>query len=164
MLERIAGSNTRETRPQTGQMSAPFVTFTVAGQLFGVPVTQVQDILTLSSIASVPLAAREVRGMINLRGRIVTVVDVRTRLGLVQAEAGAPRRKMGVTVENGMESFTLLVDSLGDVVSLPDHLHEANPATLDPLWRELVQGVYRVEQGLLVILDVARLLDIRAKS
>ncbi len=145
-------------------MSPPFVTFKVADQLFGVPVGQVQDILTLSAIASVPLAPPEVRGMINLRGRIVTVIDVRMRLGLPRPDEATARRAMGVTVENGGESCTLLVDSVGDVVSLPVRLHEPNPVTLDPLWRELADGVFRVEHGLLVVLDVARLLNIRARS
>jgi purine-binding chemotaxis protein CheW len=102
--------------------------------------------------------------MINLRGRIVTVVDVRTRLGLKPAETGASRGAMGVTVENGGESYTLLVDRVGDVVSLPSHLREPNPVTLDSLWRELADGVFRIEGTLLVILDVGRLLNIRAKA
>ena len=146
------------------EMSGPFVTFAVGTHLFGVPVEQVQDILTLHAIAPVPLGPSEVRGMINLRGRIVTVVDVRIRLGLKPAEAGNSRGAMGVTVENGAESYTLLVDRVGDVVTLPSHLLEPNPVTLDPLWRELADGVFRIEGNLLVILDVERLLNIRAKA
>jgi purine-binding chemotaxis protein CheW len=144
-------------------MSGPFVTFAVGNHVFGVPVEQVQDILTLHAIAAVPLGPSEVRGMINLRGRIVTVVDVRTRLGLKPAEAGSSRSTMGVTVENGAESYTLLVDRVGDVVTLPSRLREPNPVTLDPLWRELADGVFRIDGNLLVILDVERLLNIRAK-
>src|SRR3954464_15452518 len=103
--------STSEATPFHGaEMSGPFVTFAVGDQLFGVPVQQVQDILTLHAIAPVPLGPSEVKGMINLRGRIVTVVDVRTRLGLKPAEGGSRRGTMGVTVENGAESYTLLVD------------------------------------------------------
>jgi purine-binding chemotaxis protein CheW len=159
-------SELRNTLPganvNLGEMSGPFVTFEVGKQLFGVPVAQVQDILTLNAIAAVPLGPPEVRGMINLRGRIVTVVDVRKRLGMAQ-EADPSCRAMGVTVENGAESYTLLVDRVGDVISLPAHLREANPVTLDPLWREFVDGVFRVAERLLVVLDVTRLLNIRAK-
>ena len=163
MIEHHARSEVADAQ-HLGEMSTPFVTFTVAGQLFGVPVGQVQDILTLSSIASVPLAPAEVRGMINLRGRIVTVIDVRMRLGLKDKGANPTRRSMGVTVENGAESCTLLVDSVGDVASLPFRLREPNPVTLDPLWREVADGVFRLEHGLLVVLDVARLLKIRARG
>ena len=90
-----------------------FVTFTVNGQMFGVPVLRVQDILQTHKIASIPLAPAEVRGSINLRGRIVTVIDVRARLGLEPADENATNQ-MGVTVEMGMDLYTLLADSIGD--------------------------------------------------
>lgn len=147
-------------RHEEGTVS--FVTFEVGGQMFGVPVTRVQDILTPDAIAPVPGGPAEVQGLINLRGRIVTVIDLRTRLSLGKAEAG--RKGMCVTVENEGESYTLFVDRVGDVVTLLASLREENPATLDPLWRETTDGVYRVGERLLVILDVARLLAIRGKS
>lgn len=136
-----------------------FVTFTVADQLFGVHVLRVQDILQPEHIASIPLAPAEVRGSINLRGRIVTVIDVRVRLGLEQIrhEQG---KEMGVTVEMGPDLYTLLVDGIGDVVSLPTDLYEKTPGTLDPVWREFASGVYRLEGKLMVVLDIDRLLDI----
>ena len=139
-----------------------FVTFEVAGQMFGIAVTRVQDILTPDAIAPVPGGPPEVQGLINLRGRIVTVIDLRTRLGL--ARDGAPENGMCVTVENDGEASTLFVDRIGDVVSLDAAAREGNPATLDPLWQALSSGVFRVGGKLLVILDVARLLDIRAKA
>lgn len=148
----------------TDEMSASFVTFEVADQMFGIPVMRVQDILTPDIIANVPLGPSEVRGLINLRGRIVTVIDVRSRLNLPPHEADASTRGMGVTVERDGEFYTLLVDKVGDVVSLPAHQHEANPATLDPLWREIADGVFRMETTLLVVLDVTRLLDVRTKA
>jgi len=144
------------------QMGSSFVTFTVAGQLFGVPVMRVQDILMPDAIAPVPGGPVEVRGLINLRGRIVTVIDVRTRLSLPQASDAS--RGMCVTVESHGDSYTLFVDSVGDVVTLPLDLREANPATLDQVWRDVADAVFRTEQGLLVALDVDRLLAIRAKS
>lgn len=143
---------------------AAFVTFTVANHYFGVPVMRVQDILTPDAIASVPLGPAEVRGLINLRGRIVTVIDVRTRLSLEASADDAKGPGKCVTVENEGEFYTLLVDSVGDVVSLHEQEREANPATLDPLWRELADGVFRTGDKLLVTLDVDRLLNIRGKA
>ena len=137
-----------------------FVTFEVAGQLFGVPVMKVQDILTPDAIAPVPGGPAEVRGLINLRGRIVTVIDLRKRLGL---RHDGDRKGMCVTVENEGESYTLFVDGVGDVVTLEADAREDSPTTLDPLWKDLSDGVFRVGGRLLVILDVARLLAIRSK-
>ncbi len=137
-----------------------YVTFTVADQLFGIPVLKVQDILVPDKIASVPLAPPEVRGSINLRGRIVTVIDVRTRLGLPPKE-GETMRGMGVTVENGHDLYTLLVDSVGDVISLAHDLYESNPSTLDQSWTEFADGIFRLEGRLMVVLNTEHLLDVR---
>lgn len=159
MLE--VSTTEKSQRHEGGTIS--FVTFEVAGQMFGVPVTRVQDILTPDAIAPVPGGPAEVQGLINLRGRIVTVIDLRTRLGL-KRDAGSSRRGMCVTVENDGESYTLFVDRVGDVVTLPASLREEGPATLDTLWRDVSDGVFRAGERLLVILDVARLLAIRSKS
>ena len=151
-----------EARNEEGK--AAFVTFTVADHFFGVPVMRVQDILTPDTIARVPLGPPEVRGLINLRGRIVTVIDVRTRLSLGAPQGDAKGPGKCVTVENDGEFYTLLVDSVGDVLSLPEEDREPNPATLDPLWREMACGVFRVGDRLLVSLDIGRLLNIRSKA
>ena len=135
-----------------------FVTFTVAGQMFGVPVIRVQDILTPDAIAPVPGSPKQVRGLINLRGRIVTVIDMRTHLSLPKAEAA--QCGMCVTVEARGDFYTLFVDSVGDVITLPSNLREGNPATLDAVWRDVADAVYRTDQGLLVALNVDRLLAI----
>jgi purine-binding chemotaxis protein CheW len=141
-----------------------FVTFTVAGQLFGVPVTRVQDILTPDVVAPVPGGPKEVRGLINLRGRIVTVIDMRTHLSLPKASAEIIRSGMCVTVESRGDYYTLFVDSIGDVITLSRDLREGNPATLDAVWREVADAVYRTDQGLLVALHVDRLLAIETIS
>ena len=135
-----------------------FVTFTVAGQLFGVPVIRVQDILRPDVIAPVPGGPKQVRGLINLRGRIVTVIDMRTHLSLPKADAG--QCGMCVTVEARGDFYTLFVDSVGDVITLPRSLREGNPATLDAVWRDVADAVYRTDQGLLVALQIDRLLAI----
>lgn len=134
-----------------------FVTVYVADQLFGLAVERVQDILIPEKIARIPLAPPEVAGSINLRGRIVTVIDVRTRLGL-------PNKKtkgniMCVTVEQGQELYSLQVDSVGNVQSLPVSRIEPNPSTLDPRWRGISAGVVRLEEELMVVLDIDAFLD-----
>ncbi len=150
---------TAETMPHDKDTES-FVTFTVADQLFGVPVVRVQDILTPDAIAPVPGGPSEVRGLINLRGRIVTVIDLRTRLSLPRR--GDETAGMCVTVESGAESYTLFVDSVGDVIQLGRNQREGNPATLDAVWRDVAEAVYRTGQGLLVSLHVDRLLTIAA--
>lgn len=139
-----------------------YVTFTVGEQMFGIPVLRVQDILTPDRIAPVPLAPPEVKGSINLRGRIVTVIDVRVRLGLPE-RAKEDGRNMGVTVEQDNELYTLLVDEIGDVISLSKDLYEKNPGTLDPLWREFSNGVFRLEEKLMVVLDIDNLMNLNNK-
>jgi len=148
------------TATHPGEHLEDFVTFYVGDQMFGIPVLNVQDILTPESIAAIPLAPAEVRGSINLRGRIVTVIDVRVRLGL-EPKGKGDGENMGVTVEHGHDLYTLLVDRIGDVMGLPNDLYERNPATLDPIWREFSNGVFRLEKNLLVVLDIDQLLNLR---
>ncbi len=140
-----------------GQDRQEFVTFTIRRQMFGVPILQVQDILKPNKIASIPLAPPQIKGSINLRGRIVTVIDVRVRLGMPPNEDAT--ESMGVTVEHNQDLYTLLVDQIGDVVSLANDKLDKNPGTLDAKWREFATGVYQLEKSLMVVLDVERLLE-----
>lgn len=133
-----------------------FVTMTVAGQLFGVPVLQVRDILGVQQITHVPLAAVEVLGALNLRGRIVTSIDIRARLGLPEYEQA--NKKMNIVVDFNGELYSLAVDKVGEVMSLPSADFEKNPATLDPRWQEVSDGIYRLKENLLIVLNVARVL------
>jgi purine-binding chemotaxis protein CheW len=133
-----------------------FVTMTIAHQLFGIHVLEVQDVLGPQRIAHVPLAPPEVLGSLNLRGRIVTAVDARTRLGL--PPLGEKEQGMSVVVEHGGELYSIVVDKVGEVMSLPSADYERNPATLDPRWQEVSNGIYRLKGTLLVVLDVPRFL------
>jgi purine-binding chemotaxis protein CheW len=137
--------------------SNDFVTMSIAGQLFGIEVLQVQDVLASQKIARIPLAPAEVAGSLNLRGRIVTAIDVRTRLGLPPLEGKA--LGMSVVVEHGGELYSLKVDQVGEVMSLPKKDFEQSPPTLEPRWREVSSGIYRLNEKLLIALDVARLLN-----
>lgn len=137
-----------------------YLTFYVGGQLFGVPVLTVRDVLKPQTLTRIPLAPAEVAGSINLRGRIITVIDVNRRLGL--ASAAEDGRRMNVVVGHGDELYSLMVDKVGEVLGLSAETFEHNPSTLDSRWREFSDGVYLLEQNLLVVLNVAKLLAIEA--
>lgn len=142
--------------------SSEFLTVEVAGQMFGIPVLQVSDVLGPQRITRVPLAPPQVAGSLNLRGRIVTAIDVRARLGLPPGEPGAP--KISVVVDVGGELYSLLVDNVGEVLALPPDDFERNPPTLDPAWRELSTGIFRLEGNLLLIVDVKRMLALATQA
>ena len=139
--------------------ASDFVTMTIADQLFGIPVLAVQDVLGPQRITRIPLAPREVAGALNLRGRIVTAIDVRSRLHLPARAADS--QGMSVVVDHKGELYSLIVDAVGEVMSLPSDAFERNPATLDPRWRDVSGGIYRLQGKLLVVLEVARLLNMR---
>lgn len=156
-MNQVVSVQKRGGQDVSGQ-TQDFVTMFIDNYLFGIPVLTVQDVLNPQSITRIPLAPREVAGSLNLRGRIVTAIDVRLRLGL--PKRADISRSMSVVVDIGGELYSLLVDSVGEVLSLPTASFERNPPTLDPLWREFSVGIYRLSGKLLVVLDVNRLLDL----
>lgn len=134
-----------------------FVTMSVDGQTFGIPILEVQDIVQARQITPVPLAPSAIAGVMNLRGRIVTVIDLRKCLGL--DEEFDDSKLMGVTVEYNNDLYTLLVDTIGDVRSLHHRDLEKLPVTVRENVRALSTGIYRLDGDLLVVLDVDRVLD-----
>jgi purine-binding chemotaxis protein CheW len=134
-----------------------YVTMVIGGQTFGIPVLDVRDVLGPQIITRVPLAPAEIAGSLNLRGRIVTAIDMRRRLGL--PADGFAEKAMAVVVEHEDEPFSLLVDEVGEVLSLPSTLCEPVPATLGPRWRNVSQGIYRLEDKLLLVLSVGNVID-----
>ena len=139
-----------------------YVTMSIDDQMFGIPVLTVQDVLGPQNIARVPLAPPEVAGSLNLRGRIVTAIDVRPRLGLPKRENGISA--MSVVVEHENELYSLLVDSVGEVLSLNSRDYQRNPPTLGARLREFSDGIYRLNGSLLVVLSVGSLLDFGNRS
>ena len=134
-----------------------YVTFTTAGQLFGLPIEHVQDVFPLADVTRVPLAGREIAGVLNLRGRIVTVIDLANRLWLdVPRDATA---RMVIGIERGAESFGILVDRMGEVLSLADGDREPAPINLDRTLDAAATGVFRLDEKILVALDAGRMLD-----
>lgn len=141
-----------------GLAQTDFLTIIINGQLFGIPVLQVQDVLRQQRVTRVPLAPPEVAGALNLRGRIVTAINVRCRLGMPSlADSGT--RTMSAVVEHENVLYSLIIDEVGDVLSLANSDFEAVPATLDPVWREIATGVFRLDDKLMVVVDVSRLLQ-----
>ena len=139
-----------------------YVTATVGGQLFGLPISRVQDVFAPDRLTRVPLAPPEIAGLLNLRGRIVTAIDLRRRLGLDAPAGAAPRMAIGVEWKG--ESYGLLIDVIGEVLKLPLSGREDNPVNLDPGLARVSAGVHRLDGRLLVILDVDRVLDIAPRS
>lgn len=128
-----------------------YITLTIADQLFGLPIGEVHEVFSVQRITRVPLAARPIKGLVNLRGRVVTAICLRAVLNLPDGKECAER--MAIGVESHGEPFALLVDRIGDVVRLPPATLEPNPIHLNPDWQNLSKGVHRLETSLLVVLD-----------
>lgn len=135
-----------------------YVTATIGGQLFGLPIARVQDVFMPERLTRVPLASSDVAGVLNLRGRIVTAIDLRARLGLPKDDEGRPPMAVGVDMRG--ESYGLLIDNIGEVLKLPDDGREVNPVNLDPRMAKMAGGVHRLDGQLMVVLDVDRVLEI----
>lgn len=154
----MSRSTTAERKIFDNQLgSSDFVTVRLAGQLMGIPVLAVHDVLASHKITPIPLAPHAVAGVLNLRGRIVTAIDLRARLGL--PARGEHEQSMSIVVDHDGEPYSLLIDSVGEVLSLSGVNFERNPVTLDPRWQEVSSGIYRLDGELLVVVDVERLVD-----
>lgn len=152
---------TTETQKSAGQgQSAGFVTLVLAGQLCGVSVAEVRDILREQSIARVPLAPPDIAGSLNLRGRIVTAIDVRRRLRLPPLTTGI--RPMAVVTEQAGDLYALLVDKVCEVIWPDPRMFESTLATLPHVWGRYSAGLYRLEDALMIVLDLNRLISLSA--
>jgi len=139
-----------------------YVTTMIGGQLFGLPIARVQDVFMPERLTRVPLAAADVAGVLNLRGRIVTAINMRSRLGLPKREDDRPSMAVGVDLRG--ESYGLLIDSIGEVLKLPDDGREENPVNLDSRMAKISAGVHRLDGHLLVVLDVDRILEMQSDA
>lgn len=135
-----------------------FCTFYLKGLFFGIEVLRVQEVIRYQQMTTVPLAPRMVEGLINLRGQIVTAVDLRRRLELPpRADGELP---MNVVVRTDDGAVSLLVDEIGDVLEIQDDIYERPPETLSGVARELIQGVYKLKDRLLLILDTDKTISV----
>ncbi|MBM4001490.1 MAG: chemotaxis protein CheW [Planctomycetes bacterium] len=137
-----------------------FCTFHVDGLFLGIDVQQVQEVIRYQAMTRIPLAPGAIRGLINLRGQIVTALDLRCRLGLPPRDAEQP--PMNVVLRDGESSVSLLVDRIGDVVEVGDELFEPPPATIGTSARDLIHGCYKLESRLLLALDTKRVVELTA--
>ncbi len=131
-----------------------YCTFFVADRFFGVDVTRVQEVIRYQEMTRVPLASRVIRGLINLRGQIVTALDMRARLGLPSLPADELPMNVVVRTEDG--AVSLLVDEIGDVVEVDDSISEKAPETLTLEARELISSVCKLKDRLLLVLEPER--------
>ncbi len=133
-----------------------FCTFHLGALFIGIEVQLVQEVIRRQAMTRVPLAPRAVRGLINLRGQIVTAVDLRERLGLPPRQDD--HEPMNVVVRTDEGAVSLLVDEIGDVLETEEQQYEPLPATLSSESRELMRGVYKLPGRLLLILDTEKAL------
>jgi purine-binding chemotaxis protein CheW len=138
--------------------SRQFATFFVSDLFFGVDVLRVQEVLRYQPMTRVPLAPEVIEGLINLRGQIVTAIDMRRRLHLAPRTGDCAPMNMVIRHEDG--AVSLLVDEIGDVLDLDSAAFEQPPVNLDPAAREIIGGVYKLKDRLLLVLDTERTVDL----
>lgn len=139
-----------------------YCTFMLDDLLFGVEVQQVQEVIRFQNLTEVPLASGVVHGLINLRGQIVTALDLRCRLGL--PDRPVDELPMNVVIRTEGDLVSLLVDEIGDVVEVDESLFESPPDTLTGVARDLIAGTYKLEDRLLLVLDTAKTVSLGGKK
>jgi purine-binding chemotaxis protein CheW len=147
---------------QTVPTSRQFSTFFLDGLYFGVEVLKVQELIRSQEMTRTPLASKVVRGLINLRGQIVTALDLRCRLDMADRPAG--QEPMNVVVRTDEGAVSLLVDEIGDVVEVQDEQFERAPETIRGRATDLITGVYKMPDRLLLVLDVERAITVERSS
>jgi purine-binding chemotaxis protein CheW len=153
-------TDTATPKSELVQTSGQFSTFFVADLFFGVDVLNVQEVLRFQPMTPVPQAPGVIEGLINLRGQIVTAIDMRRRLRL--PPRGGEKSPMNIVVRTSDGAVSLLVDEIGDVLDMDAATYERTPENLDPAARELIRGVYKLKDRLLLVLDAERTVDLAA--
>ena len=156
----MSTQNANLNDPEQG-LSRQYATFFVEDLFFGIDVLQVQEVLRYQPMTTVPLAPDVIEGLINLRGQIVTAIDMRRRLKLKPRPAG--QTPMNTVVRTDEGAVSLLVDEIGDVVEVAADAFERPPDNVDLEARDLLRGVYKLKDRLLLVLDTEKTIDIAAK-
>ena len=151
-------SVTSTVAPGKGTAPQQFTTFTLDGHLFGVEVETVQEVMRYQETTRVPLAPGSIGGLINLRGQVITALDLRHRLGMRERPEG--QRPMNVVVRTEDGAVSLLVDQIGAVIETDAHHFESPPDTVSSQARDLIRGAYKLDGTLLLALDVPRTVDL----
>ncbi len=145
-------------KPEVAQTSGQFSTFFVADLFFGVDVLRVQEVLRFQQMTHVPKAPEVIEGLINLRGQIVTAIDLRRRLRLPPRAGDQTPTNVVIRTDDG--AVSLLVDEIGDVLDVDAATYERPPENLDPAARDIIRGVYKLKDRLLLVLDTGRTVDL----
>ena len=140
--------------------SKQFCTFYLEDRFFGVEVERVQEVFRYQEMTQVPLASSVVRGLINLRGQIITAIDLRRRLEM--KDLPEEQKPMNVVIRTNEGVVSLLVDRIGDVLEVSSDDFEPPPETISGITRELVRGVYKLKGQLLLILDTEKTIEIQS--
>jgi len=146
----------------THSEESEYVTVMIGEQLFGLPIERVHDVFMPGHLTPVPLSSEEIAGVLNLRGRIVTAIDMRCRLGLPKRDEKIQPMAVGIDCDG--ESYGLVIDSVGEVFKLRHDSREPVPVNLDSRLARVAACVHRLDHELLVILDVVRLLDMKPSA
>lgn len=144
-----------------------YVTATIGEQLFGLPIARVQDVFIPERLTRVPLASPEIAGLLNLRGRIVTAICLRKRLGRpveLRLDSQGRHELTAIGIDHGGEAYALIVDAVGEVIRLDRSTFEPLPVHLDRVWAALATGIHRLDDELLVVLDLDAVLDLDLRS
>lgn len=147
--------------------SLDYVTIRIGEQLLGLPIGRVQDVFIANRITIVPRAPDEIVGLINLRGRIVTAICLRKRLGRpvkLQLDAQGRYELTAIGIDHDGEAYALIVDAVGEVIRLDRSTFEPLPVHLDRVWAALATGIHRLDGELLVVLDLDAVLDLDLRS
>lgn len=151
-----------ESAPSYGE-SLDYVTITIGEQMLGLPIGRVHDVFMANRITPVPLAPPEIVGLLNLRGRVVTAICLNKRLGRplsLKTDCDGNYELTAVGIDHGGEAYALIVDAVGEVMRLDHSTFEPVPVHLDRIWAALAAGIHRLEDRLLVVLDVDAVLKI----
>lgn len=147
--------------------SLDYVTIRIGEQLLGLPIGRVQDVFITNRITIVPRAPDEIVGLINLRGRIVTAICLRKRLGRpveFKLDGQGRQELTAIGIDHGGEAYALIVDAVGEVIRLDRSTFEPLPVHLDRVWAALATGIHRLDGELLVVLDLDAVLDLDLRS
>jgi purine-binding chemotaxis protein CheW len=131
-------------------------------EMFGLPVQSVQTIFRIEGVTPVPLGPADVEGLVNLRGRIVTAVSLKRRLAKAPLESA--RGALAIGIEHDGENFALIVDDVGDVITCEESAEIAGPPHVDPARARLTSAYYRLEAGILPILDMKAVFDFAERN
>jgi purine-binding chemotaxis protein CheW len=134
----------------TTHSAEQFLSVFLGDQAFGIPILQIQDILRTQQLTHIPLAAEAIEGIMNLRGRIVTAINFRKR---IHADGVNQTNTMSVVIEHNGELFSLIVDEVGEVLSIATHKVEIIPSALNPYWQEVATGVFQLNEKIIILLN-----------